>query len=162
MSSAHQSLSKLPENLPNAGPYRFGIVVAAWNDTITFALRDGALDALKLAGADPQKIKTIQVPGSFELTAGASLLLESGAYDAVICLGCAIQGETRHFDFICHGVTQGCTALTVKYNRPVIFGVLTTDNLQQAIDRAGGKYGNKGFEAGVTAVQMAALYSAGA
>ncbi len=161
MSSAHQSLSKIPENLPNAGPYRFGIVVAEWNHEITFALRDGALEALQLAGADAQKIKTITVPGSFELTAGASLLLGSGAYDAIICLGCVIQGETRHFDFICHGVTYGCSSLTVKYNKPVIFGVLTTDNLQQALDRSGGKYGNKGFEAGVTAVQMAALYSAG-
>lgn len=162
MSSAHQSLSTIPENLPNAGPYRFGIVVAEWNKEITFALKDGAYEALKLAGADAQKIKTIIVPGTFELTAGASLLLGSGAYDAIICIGCVIQGETRHFDFICQGVTQGCTSLTVKYNKPVIFGVLTTDNHQQAIDRAGGKYGNKGFEAGVTAVQMAALFSAGA
>lgn len=162
MSTAHHSLSSIPENLPNAGPYRFGIVVATWNQEITFSLRDGAMEALSKGGADPQKIKTIYVPGSFELTAGASHLLSSGAYDAVICIGCVIQGETRHFDFICHGVTNGCTSLTIKYNKPVIFGVLTTDNHQQALDRAGGKYGNKGFEAGITAIQMAALFSLGA
>lgn len=158
MSSAHQSLSKLPENLHNAESFRFGIVVAEWNDTITFALRDGAIEALKLAGALEENIIVRQVPGSFELTAGASLLLQDPSFDAVICLGCVIQGETKHFDFICHSVSQGLTSLTIKYNKPVIFGVLTPDNMQQAIDRAGGKYGNKGFEAGVTAVQMAALF----
>lgn len=162
MSSAHHSLSSIPEHLPNAGPYRFGIVVAEWNQEITFALRDGVLEALQHAGADSQKINTIYVPGSFELTAGASLLLHSGAYDAVICIGCVIQGETRHFDFICSGVTNGCTALTVQHNKPVIFGVLTTETQAQAQDRAGGKYGNKGFEAAVTAIKMAALFSSGA
>lgn len=158
MSSAHQSLSQVPENLPNAGPYRFGIVVADWNSSITSALLQGAQSALKLAGADPGEIHLIHVPGSFELTAGASLLLQGGSLDAVICLGCVIQGETRHFDFICAAVAEGLTNLTIRYNKPVIFGVLTTDTLEQAMDRSGGRLGNKGFEAAVTAVQMAELF----
>ena len=161
MSSAHQSLSHIPENLPNAGPHRFGIVVADWNSTITHSLLDGAQNALKLAGADPGKIHLCHVPGSFELTAGASLLLQDGSLDAIICLGCVIQGETRHFDFICAAVAEGLTNLTVRYNRPVIFGVLTTDTLDQAMDRSGGRLGNKGFEAGVTAIQMADLFKKG-
>jgi len=161
MSSAHQSLSQIPENLPNAGPYRFGIVVADWNSTITFALLEGAQSALRLAGAPLEGIHLIHVPGSFELTAGASLLLQDDNLDAVICLGCVIQGETRHFDFICAAVAEGLTNLTIRYNKPVIFGVLTTDNLEQARERSGGRWGNKGFEAGVTAVQMADLFKNG-
>ncbi len=97
------------------------------------------------------------VPGSFELTLGAQFLAEYDDLDAVICLGCVIQGETPHFTFICQGVTQGITQLNMEYNLPFIFGVLTTENLQQAIDRAGGKHGNKGDEAAVTAIKMAAL-----
>ncbi|MBL0098057.1 MAG: 6,7-dimethyl-8-ribityllumazine synthase [Bacteroidetes bacterium] len=159
MSSAHQSLSSLPKDLPNAGPYQFGIVVAEWNSEITDALLAGAQDALTLAGALADKITIINVPGSFELTAGASLLLPTEKFDAVICLGCVIQGETRHFDFICQAVALGLTELTIKYNKPVIFGVLTTNTLDQAKERAGGKYGNKGFEAGITAIKMAALFS---
>jgi 6,7-dimethyl-8-ribityllumazine synthase len=95
------------------------------------------------------------VPGSFELTSGADLLLKNINLDAVICLGCVIQGETRHFDFICDAVAHGISNVAVKYSKPVVFGVLTTDNLQQAIDRAGGKHGNKGDEAAVTAIKMA-------
>lgn len=157
MSSSNQSLSFLPENLPDAGPYTFGIVVADWNREITAELLKGAREALALAGADFSKVKTLTVPGSFELTGGASHFLQDKSIDVVICLGCVIQGETRHFDFICQAVANGLTQLTVQYNKPVIFGVLTTNTLQQALDRSGGKYGNKGFEAGVTAVQMAAL-----
>jgi 6,7-dimethyl-8-ribityllumazine synthase len=159
MSSAHQSLSFLPQDLPNAGPYQFGIVVAEWNSEITEALLAGAQDALIRGGVLADKITIINVPGSFELTAGASLLLPSEKFDAIICLGCVIQGETRHFDFICQAVALGLTELTIKYNKPVIFGVLTTDTLDQAKERAGGKYGNKGFEAGITAIKMASLYS---
>lgn len=154
MSTANQSLSSYQANeLPNAEPYKFGIVVAEWNHEITNALLQGVKSVLTEAQAKPQNIIQIYVPGSFELTAGASLLADKNL-DAIICLGCVIQGETKHFDFICHAVAQGLTQLTIKYNMPIIFGVLTTDNMQQAIDRSGGKYGNKGVEAAVTALKM--------
>lgn len=107
-------------------------------------------------GAQPENILISFVPGSYELTLGAQLQLENANIDAVICLGCVIQGETRHFDFICDAVAQGITNLNIKYNKPVIFGVLTPNN-QQAIDRAGGKHGNKGDEAAATAIKMLAL-----
>ena len=158
MSSAQQSLSKVPNELPNAGPFRFGIVVAEWNEEITFSLLKGAKESLLKAGADPTRITLLYVPGSFELTAGASLLLQDEEYDAIICLGCVIQGETRHFDFICNAVANGLTSLTVNYNKPVIFGVLTTENKEQALERSGGKLGNKGVEAAYTAIKMAAAY----
>ncbi len=158
MSSAHQSLSTLPKNLPNAEPFQFGIVVSEWNEEITGALLNGALEALTLAGTQKENIVVKHVPGSFELTAGASLLLNEKKWDAIICLGCVIQGETRHFDFICDAVAHGITQLSIQYNKPVIFGVLTPNNMQQASDRAGGKYGNKGFEAGITAIKMADLF----
>ena len=106
-----------------------------------------------------ENIVTVSVPGTFELTLGAQSLLEYTDVDAVIVLGCVIQGDTRHFDFICNGVTQGITDLNIKYNQPVIFGVLTTNNLQQAKDRSGGSLGNKGDEAAATALQMVALHN---
>ena len=134
---------------------RFGIVVAEWNQQITQALYAGAHKTLLDNGALPDNIFTYWVPGSFELTSGADLLLKNTNIDAVICLGCVIQGETKHFDFICNAVANGITNVSIKYSKPVIFGVLTTDNLQQAIDRAGGKHGNKGDEAAVTAIKMA-------
>ncbi len=136
---------------------RFGIVVSEWNHEITLALKDGAYNTLIKHGAEPENILISFVPGSYELTLGAQLQLETHAVDAVICLGCVIQGETRHFDFICDAVAQGITNLNIKYNKPVIFGVLTPDNQQQAIDRAGGKHGNKGDEAAATAIKMLAL-----
>jgi 6,7-dimethyl-8-ribityllumazine synthase len=160
MSSAHQSLSTLPKNLPSAEPFQFGIVVSEWNEEITNALLNGAIEALTLAGTKKENITVKYVPGSFELTTGASLLLNEKKWDAIICLGCVIQGETRHFDFICDAVANGITQLSIQYNKPVIFGVLTPNTMQQAIDRAGGKYGNKGFEAGVTAIKMADLFRA--
>jgi 6,7-dimethyl-8-ribityllumazine synthase len=158
MSSAHQSLSALPKNLPNAEPFQFGIVVSEWNEEITGALLNGATEALTLAGTKKENITIKYVPGSFELTAGASLFLNEKKWDAIICLGCVIQGETRHFDFICDAVANGLTQLSIQHNKPVIFGVLTPNTMQQALDRAGGKYGNKGFEAGITAIKMAALF----
>jgi 6,7-dimethyl-8-ribityllumazine synthase len=145
--------------IPAAGPYRFGIVVAEWNAKITGALYKGAYQSLVEHGAEEQNIFTYPVPGSFELTSGADLLLKHEDLDAVICLGCVIQGETRHFDFICAAVANGVSNVAIKYEKPVIFGVLTTDNEQQAIDRAGGKHGNKGVEAAVTAIKMADLAS---
>jgi len=143
--------------IPSAKPFSFGIVVAEWNAEITNALYQGAYKSLLAYGANEHNIFTYAVPGSFELTTGAELLLQKKKLDAVICLGCVIQGETRHFDFICNAVANGITNVAIKYSKPVIFGVLTTDNQQQAIDRAGGKHGNKGDEAAITAIKMAFL-----
>ena len=142
-------------HIPSAAPFRFGIVVAEWNAAITNALYKGAYNSLIEHGTLEQNIYTYAVPGSFELTSGADLLLKNNKLDAVICLGCVIQGETRHFDFICNAVANGISNVAIKYSKPVIFGVLTTDNQQQAEDRAGGKHGNKGVEAAVTAIKMA-------
>jgi 6,7-dimethyl-8-ribityllumazine synthase len=143
--------------VPSAAPYRFGIVVAEWNPAITDALYQGAMESLLAHGALPENIIEYYVPGSFELTSGADLLLKTRKLDAIICLGCVIQGETRHFDFICNAVANGLSNVALKYSKPVIFGVLTTDNQQQAADRAGGKHGNKGIEGAVTAIKMAYL-----
>ena len=140
--------------IPSAKPYSFGILVAEWNAEITDALYQGAYKSLVDNGALLENIHSYTVPGTFELTSGADILLKNGKVDAVICLGCVIQGETRHFDFICHGVANGLSNVAIKYSKPVIFGVLTTDNQQQAIDRSGGKHGNKGDEAAVTAIKM--------
>ncbi len=133
---------------------RFGLVVSEWNEEITEALFDGAYQTLIDLGAHRENILRKNVPGSFELSLGAQWLAQKEDVDAVICLGCVIQGETRHFEFICQSVAQGIKDVALKFNKPVIFGVLTTDNLQQALDRAGGKYGNKGDEAAATAIKM--------
>lgn len=133
---------------------QFGIVVSEWNDQITGALLEGALETLLEQGAKRENIKVHYVPGSFELSLGAQFLAQEDSIDAVISLGCVIQGETRHFDFICNAVAQGICNVGLKYNKPVTFGVLTTNNLQQALDRAGGKHGNKGDEAAITAIKM--------
>lgn len=146
-----------PDSVPDASKLRFGIVVSDWNKEITWSLLDGAVKTLKKHGATENNIVVKHVPGSFELTLGAQFLAEYDDLDAVICLGCVIQGETPHFTYICQGVTQGITQLNLEYNLPFIFGVLTTNDQQQAIDRAGGKLGNKGDEAAVTAIKMAAL-----
>jgi len=147
-----------PDTVPSARGMKFGIVVSEWNHDITGALKQGAVDTLLLHGAQPSDIRVCYVPGSFELTSGAQCFLEYTDVDAVIALGCVIQGNTPHFTYICQGVTQGLTRLTTEYNIPVIFGVLTTDTHQQAADRAGGVLGNKGVEAAVTAIKMAALH----
>ncbi len=159
MATQLKNLSDFSETtVPSAAPYRFGIVTAEWNAAITNALYEGAYQSLINHGAEPDRIYTYAVPGSFELISGADILLKNITnLDAVICLGCVIQGETRHFDFICNAVANGISNVGLKYNKPVIFGVLTTDNQQQAIDRAGGKHGNKGDEAAVTAIKMADL-----
>jgi len=143
--------------VPSAANMRFGIVVAEWNPEVTLPLANGAVETLKKHGAKDDNIILKYVPGSFELPLGAQFLAEYGNVDAVIILGCVIQGETRHFDYICEGVTQGTKDLNLKYNKPFIFGLLTTNNQQQALDRAGGKHGNKGDEAAVTAIKMVHL-----
>ena len=144
-------------SVPSGKGMRVGIVVSEWNNEITEALFEGAYNTLIKHGVEPNDIIKEYVPGTFELTYGAQTMLKSAKLDAVIVLGCVIQGETRHFDFICQGVTQGITDINRIQNIPVIFGVLTTDTKQQALDRAGGKLGNKGDEAAVTAIKMIAF-----
>lgn len=132
----------------------FAIVVAEWNEEITEALYEGAYNGLIELGASKKNIERINVPGTFELTLGALKAAEKKHIDAVICIGCVIQGDTPHFDYICQGVTYGITEVNIKTGKPVIFGVLTVLNKKQALERAGGKLGNKGEEAAVTAVRM--------
>jgi len=146
-----------PTTVPSAKGMRFGIVVSDWNKEITWALLDGALTTLKKHGTIDQNIVVKHVPGSFELPMAGQFIAEYDDVDAVICLGCVIQGETAHFTYVCQGVTQGVAALNLEYNIPFIFGLLTTDTQQQAVDRAGGKHGNKGDEAAITAIKMATL-----
>ena len=156
MSSSNQNLSD-HQDIPNAGTKCFGIVVSEWNNTITFALLSGALDTLKQAGAKDEQIEIIKVPGSFELPYAANLLAKRKEIDAIICLGCVIQGETPHFDFVCQACALGIMKVGLKHKKPCIFGVLTTLNNEQAVDRSGGKHGNKGIEAAVTALKMLSL-----
>jgi 6,7-dimethyl-8-ribityllumazine synthase len=146
-----------PSELPSAKGMRFALVVSSWNDRITGALAGGAVEVLKDLGCSSDDIVRVDVPGSYELPLGARWMADQQSFDAVICLGCVIQGETRHFDFICQAVATGLMDLNLEYGIPFIFGVLTPDTLEQAIDRAGGKHGNKGVEAATTAVRMVAL-----
>ena len=155
MSSADKNLSSYSsQNLHQVAEKRFAIVVSEWNSTVTEALLAAAYETLLSQGAQKEHISTSYVPGSFELSLGAQRMAQLEEIDAVICLGCVIQGETRHFEFICNAVAHGLTEVALKYNKPVIFGVLTPDNYQQALDRAGGKHGNKGDEAAITAIKM--------
>lgn len=146
-----------PETVPDAQEMRFGIIVSDWNREVTWSLLEGALNTLRKHGASDENIIIKHVPGSFELIIGAQLVAENNDPDAVICLGCVIQGETPHFNYICQGVTQGIVQLNLDYNIPFIFGVLTTNTLEQALARSGGDYGNKGDEAAITAIKMAYL-----
>lgn len=158
MATALKNLSdKGSGNIPDARKMKFALVVAEWNPDITFSMRDAAIETLLHHGAVQKNIVVKHVPGSFELTLAAQWFAETDEYDAIICLGCVIEGETRHFDFICQSVTQGITQLNMDYNIPVVFGVLTTRTPEQARDRSGGKHGNKGVEAAVTAIKMVAL-----
>ena len=160
MASARKNLSTYDESdIPSGEAFKIGIVLAEWNKDITHALYEGCYDTLIRHGVKPEQIFTAQVPGSFELPAGARLLAGSESLDAVICLGCVIKGETRHNEYINQAVAQGLVNLSVASGLPFIFGVLTPDNEQQAKDRAGGKHGNKGVEAAVTALRMAGLRS---
>ncbi|MBD0259001.1 MAG: 6,7-dimethyl-8-ribityllumazine synthase [Cytophagales bacterium] len=155
MATTLKNLSEYSEkNLADISGKRFAIVVAEWNAQVTEALFEGAHQTLLKEGAPAENIIRKNVPGSFELTLGAQWMAERPDIDAVICLGCVIQGETRHFDFICNAVAHGITDVGLKFNKPVIFGVLTPNTLEQALDRAGGRHGNKGDEAAVTAIKM--------
>ncbi|MDR1113376.1 MAG: 6,7-dimethyl-8-ribityllumazine synthase [Bacteroidales bacterium] len=135
-----------------------GIIVSEWNATITSALLEGAKTTLLKQGINASQIKIYHVPGSFELPLAASMLLEANdAIDAIICLGCVIQGETRHFEFISHAVANGITQISANYNSPVIFGVLTCNTMEQAEERSGGNHGNKGVEAAISCLKMLML-----
>lgn len=146
-----------PNNIPRGEGKKIAIVVSEWNSNITENLLQGAYDTLIKFGVTSQNISIHWVPGSFELTFGAKTLIEKIHPDALIMLGCVIQGETPHFTYVCQSVTQGATELNIKYDVPVIFGLLTTTTLEQAKDRAGGRHGNKGDEAAITALKMIAL-----
>ncbi len=155
MATAYQNLSAYDYNsVPDASEMNIGIVVAEWNKSITEKLLEGACNSLERHGVKSDNIVVRRVPGSVELTFGAKRLAESKELDAVIILGSVVRGDTPHFDYVCDSVTQGITELNLMYDIPFIFGLLTTDNMQQAEDRAGGKYGNKGDEAAITAIKM--------
>ncbi len=163
MASSIQNLSAHdPSKIPSGADKRFGIVVSEWNEKITGSLLQACKDSLLENGCKADDIDLIYVPGSYELPLGAKRLLDAGLeeespYDAVIILGAVVTGETKHDEYICSAVSKGIMDLNLLYGTPVIFGLLTPRNQQQAIDRAGGKHGNKGVEAAVTALKMAAL-----
>lgn len=143
--------------IPNAKKFKFGIVVSEWNKDITNNLYQGAITTLLENGALEKNIITVNVPGSFELIFGCKHLISKHQLDAVIAIGNVIQGETKHFDFVCEGVTQGIKDLNILYSTPVIFCVLTDNTKQQSIERSGGIHGNKGVECAVAAIKMAYL-----
>lgn len=156
MATALHNLSDYDfESIPDASNMCFGIVVAEWNPEITGALLDGAVGTLEKHGAIPENIHVKTVPGSFELIYGAHQMTLNGSFDAIIVLGSVIRGETPHFDYICQGVTAGIAHLNATSEIPVIYGLLTTEGLQQAKDRSGGKLGNKGDECAIDAIKMA-------
>jgi 6,7-dimethyl-8-ribityllumazine synthase len=155
MSSSHHNLSTIDsaklKNLDNA---KIAVITAAWNQEITYAMRDACLATLNEFNCPDENIIKIEVPGAFELPSAAKMLLANQKLDAVICIGCVIRGETKHDEYISNAVASGIMTLSIASGKPVIFGVLTPNDMQQALDRAGGKYGNKGVEAAHTAIQM--------
>jgi 6,7-dimethyl-8-ribityllumazine synthase len=156
MATINKNLSEYDKNtVPNAKDFRFGIVVSEWNDTITEGLYKGAVEAFTENQVPSEHIIRWNVPGSFELIYGAKKMLQTQNVDAIIVIGCVIQGQTKHFDFVCEGVTQGIKDLNVQTDIPVIFCVLTDNTMQQSIDRSGGIHGNKGTEAAIAAIKMA-------
>ena len=158
MATENKNLSVYDKNkIPNAKNLRFGIVVSDWNDEITEALYEGAQEALLDCGTLSENILRWDVPGSFELTFGCKKMIQTQKLDAIIAIGSVIRGETSHFDFVCSATAQGIKDLNVAYDVPVIFCVLTDDNIEQSRARSGGKHGNKGTEAAIAAIQMAML-----
>ena len=154
MATKNHNLSQIDTPLPSAADMKFGIVVAEWNREVTEALLEGAVRTLRSAGCPDLNILIKYVPGTFELALGAQFFAEYTDVDAVIAIGCVIQGDTRHFDFICEGATQGITQLQIQWNMPIAFGVLTVNDMRQGL---GGKLGNKGDEAAATAIHMVKL-----
>ncbi len=159
MATVDNNLSEYnKDRIPNGADFKIGIVVSEWNDDITFNLLKGARQALEDNGVKPENIIVKYVPGAFELPLGCQLLLEADEdIGGVVAIGCVIQGETKHFDFVCQGATQGIMALNLEYNTPVSFCLLTDNNRQQSIDRSGGKHGNKGIECAVACLKMIGL-----
>ena len=153
-SNLHNLSDYDPKSVPSAEGMRFAIVVSEWNSKITGALMQGAIDTLVANGACEDDIQVKMVPGSFELIYGSAQFVKSGAVAAVIAIGCVIRGDTPHFDYICQGTTQGLATLNTQYDVPVIYGLLTCNNMEQAEDRCGGMLGNKGDECAVTAIKM--------
>lgn len=149
---------KVHQGLLKAEGFRFAIVVARWNDFLTARLTEGALDALERLGAEEKSIEIYKVPGSFEIPLTAQKIAESGKFDAVICLGAVIRGQTPHFDYVAGEAAKGIGQVSMKTGIPVLFGIVTADTLEQAIDRAGVKAGNKGFEAAMSAIELVNLY----
>ena len=155
MASAEKNLSTFSsKQLPDVSDKKIAVLVAEWNEEITEFLATGAIDTLLKYGVKAENISKVYVPGSYELSYGAQVMAQKEEIDAVIAIGCVIQGETKHNDYINNAVALGLTQVSLKYNKPVIFGVLTPNNQQQAIDRAGGVHGNKGDEAAITAIKM--------
>ena len=149
---------KVHQGLLTAAGFRFAIVVARWNDFLTAKLTEGAIDALERLGADEKSVEVFKVPGSFELSLTALKAAQSGRFDAVICIGTIIRGETPHFDFVAGESAKGVAQVGMQTGVPVLLGIVTADNLEQAINRAGVKAGNKGFEAAMSAVEIVNLY----
>ncbi|MBC8420203.1 MAG: 6,7-dimethyl-8-ribityllumazine synthase [Proteobacteria bacterium] len=151
-------MPKVLEGRLSAEGFRFAIIVSRFNDFICSRLMEGAVDALVRHGCDENEILIIKVPGAFEMPLAAKKLAQGGQYDAIICLGAVIRGATPHFDYVAAEVSKGIAAVALDSETPVTFGVLTTDNLEQAIERAGSKSGNKGYEAAMAAIEMANLF----
>ena len=158
MATAYHNLSEYDfESVPSAENMRLGILVSDWNYNITGALLAGAVKTLQAHGTKEENILVEHVPGRFELTFGANQMIQSGKVDAVIAIGCVVRGDTPHFDYVCAGTTQGIAHLNATTDIPVIYGLITTNNMQQAEDRAGGCLGNKGDECAVAAIKMVNL-----
>lgn len=153
-------MTKIIEGKLDARGFRFGIVVSRFNSFISDRLVEGALDALMRHGAEADNVQIVRVPGAYEIPMTAKKMVEAARYDAVICLGAVIRGATPHFDYVSAEVSKGIAAVSLDSGVPVTFGVLTTDNLEQAIERAGSKAGNKGFDAAVSAIEMVNLFKA--
>ena len=151
-------MTKVFEGKISAEDFRFAIVVSRFNDFISSRLVEGAMDALKRHGADAEKVSLVKVPGAFEIPITAKRLAESSQYDAIICLGAVVRGATPHFDYVAAEVSKGIALVALESKIPVTFGVLTTDNLEQAIERAGSKVGNKGWDAAIAAMEMVNLF----
>ncbi|MBK7096440.1 MAG: 6,7-dimethyl-8-ribityllumazine synthase [Saprospiraceae bacterium] len=146
------------KDIPLAKGLRFAVIKSEWNEDITKKLKDGCMVVLREKGVSEDEIYEIDVPGTFELPMAANMVIKQKSPDAVICLGCVIKGQTRHDEYISQAVSKGLMDVAIENNTPVIFGVLTTENMQQALDRAGGDHGNKGIEAASTAIIMARLF----
>ncbi len=158
MATSIKNLSEYDkQNISNGADYKIGIVVSEWNEAITSKLMEGAINTFKENGVREENILIKTVPGAFELPLGAQSLLEFNKLDGVISIGTVIQGETKHFDYVCTGATQGIMTVMLNYNTPISFCVLTDNNMQQSIDRAGGKHGNKGIECAVSLLKMIQL-----